>query len=149
MLVRPGITQDLGSARLVFAIRIAIDEEQAYRFTALFKQVCRCSTDFVRIYRCLDLAAGKRALGDLETALPFDHRGKLAPQPPGGRPVAAPHFQHITEPCRGDDAGLGTLALQQGIRRHCRPMNDRRDSTKIVGCGVDTAKKTCRLVAAG
>ena len=149
MPVWPGITQDLGSARLVFAIRIAIDEEQADRLAPLLQQRRRRRTNLVRIDRCRDLAACQRALSNLETALPFDHRRVLAPQAPGGRPVAAAHFQHIAETRRGDDAGLGALAFKQGIGRHCRAMDDRRDSAKIVGRGLDAAKEACRLVAAG
>ena len=79
MLVRPCFAQDCGGTRLVIAIRVTVDEEQADGLAFLFQQ-CRCGgADFVRVDLCHHLAAGKGALGHLEAALPFYDRRELSP----------------------------------------------------------------------
>ena len=79
MLVRPCFAQDCGGTRLVIAIRVTVDEEQADGLASLFQQCRRGGANFVRVDFCDHLAAGKGALGHLEAALPFYDRRELSP----------------------------------------------------------------------
>ena len=79
MLVRPCFAQDCSGTRLVIAIRVTVDEEQADGLASLFQQCRRGGADFVRVDLGRHLAAGEGALGHLEAALPLDDRRELTP----------------------------------------------------------------------
>ena len=79
MLVRPCFAQDFRGTRLVSAIRVTVDEEQADGLASLLQQCRRGGADFVRGDLGRHLAAGEGALGHLEAALPLDDRRELTP----------------------------------------------------------------------
>ena len=47
------------------------------------------------------------------------------------RPCAAPEFKHVTKSGGGDQAGAAELALQYGVGRRCRAMDDERHARQV------------------
>ena len=141
MVIWPDVTQDFGSPCFVLAICIAIDEEQADSLTPLLKQGRGGLPDLIRIDLGRHLTAGQGPLSHLKAALPFNDWRELSPQSPGCWPVAATHFQHISEARSGDDACLGALALKKGVGRDSGAMDDGRYCTKLISRGLDAAQE--------
>ena len=83
-------------------------------------------------------AVGERALVDLEAQVAIGDRREVAPQAPGPPPVAAAHLQHVAEAAGGDDADLGTAALEQRIGADGGAVHDR-------AYGVDIAERAQAL----
>ena len=80
-----------------------------------------------------DRAVRRRSLADLEAQPSLDERRRLAPEEVVHvRDPQAPELEHVAEPPRRDEGGLGAETLQHGVRRHRGAVDDLGHGGRIV-----------------
>ncbi len=109
----------------VLGIGEGIDQGNGNNFDALGDQAVddRFRAGFVQ--RLYDLAPSIHSFIDDEAKIAFDQWCRFFPM----KVIKARHakvsdFQHVAESLRADQAGLGSLVLQDCVRRHRRAVQD-------------------------
>ena len=145
----PKAADDLGRTPLVGRVGVGVEEDDRDRPTALLRQATRRRFDLQGVDRLADLARGERPFADLEAAVARHDRREGPPEPPGPRPIAPAHLEHVAEPASREDPGGGDLALEHGVRADRRAMDEHLDRPSPSRACFQPFEETHGLAASG
>ncbi len=149
VLVFPHRTDRLRGRPFVGRVGIAVHEDYCDGLGPGRPQICRRRLHRFDIHRRMNAPVRQRPLRHLQAHVARHNGFEAAPKPPRLGTVAPPHFQHIAEPRRGDNAGRRPLAFQQCIGARRRPMHHRREIDEVGYLACDAVDKASGTILRG
>ncbi len=138
---QPGVArlEQLLGAPLVRRIDVRVEKQDRNRLDAELHELAAERGDLFILERVQGLAFRQHALVDLEAQRAFDQRHVLAEiEIVGVRPVDAADLVDVAEALRDDERGLGAGALQDGVDRDRRAMQEEA-RRRVVAAGLGDA----------
>ncbi len=136
----------LGNSRdrrlLVRRVGVGMQEVDHDRFRSELHEALGRGADAGLIERREHPALRIYALGYLEPQLAVDQGLEAAGHAVGVGPRAASELEHVAKAARRDEACLRTLALENHIRRHRRPVPEEADLAGIDAVGREDLAQT-------
>ena len=138
--VRMVLLQDRLGARLVVGAGVAVDEQDRAGLDAALLKLRAERRDLLGVERLLDLAVGEHALVHLEAQRALDQRRVLLEeQVVGVRPVDAPDLVDVAEAFGDQQRGLGAGALEDGVDRDRRAVQEQSGRAIVAARLLDPA----------
>ena len=141
--VRPDVGQHLGGPYFMVGVGIGMQKMDHHRLRAPGQKRGTGSANRILVERGDDTAGIVHPFRHLDTQVTRDDGLEMSLHAIGLRPCAAPELEDITKTGSGDQAGAAELALQHGIGRGRRAMDDKCHTRQVafsLGDGVHHAE---------
>jgi hypothetical protein len=132
VFVRPELSDDFRGSQFVSGIGVGMQKVDDDGLGAQCNQFLRGIAEFVLAKRIYDRARRIHPLRDFETEVAGNDGLERSNQTVRVRPCSSAEFENVAEASGRDETAFRELALQHGIRRRGRAVNEKIDALRTL-----------------